>query len=170
MDSLTRSSWSQEWEGWRERPQRKTSILYQKKGKHSWPDKTKCPPHSRSWTGSKCFPLLNAAVLPNPTRNHHIEVHVHVRPGVVQCRRLAFSYVLPALPVFPDTYNSATINIVSILLLEGHADLSAEHDVGGPQVMTLLILLILFLSPKERRPRSSEEVGPTWMIPCTHLF
>lgn len=45
--------------------------------------------------------------------------------------------------------NSATINIVSILLLEGHVDLSAQHDIGGPQVMTLLVLLVLFYHPRK---------------------
>ena len=66
-------SWNQESErysGKRERPQKKTNIPYQKKKKPCWADKTNaCPPHPTSWSGSKCS-LLNAAMLPNPTKNH----------------------------------------------------------------------------------------------------
>lgn len=59
------------------------------------------------------------------------------------------SFFICFLPSRLPRYNSATVNIVSILLLKVHVDLSAEHDVGEPQLMTLLILLVLFYHPRK---------------------
>lgn len=81
------------------------STLYQKKEKHCCRQYQQVPTTPTSWTGSKCSPLLKAAVGHQILEGIiHSEFRVYGTPWscAMQKEALSFPYILPALPVFPD--------------------------------------------------------------------
>lgn len=79
-------------------------ILYQKKGQHCCANKTKrYPLHPTAWIGTRCSPLLNLAMLPNPRSNHAHWIPCGWRPlELCSGEDLSLPSLFPALPLFPD--------------------------------------------------------------------
>lgn len=140
------------------------STLYQRKEKHCCRQYQRVPTAPTSWTGSKCSPLLKAAVGHQTLEGIiHSEFCVYGTP-LELCnaeRSLVISLHTSCLTSL-SRYNRywGTVVIFSIFLLKTQVDLSAYHDVGRILVYDSSYLAYSSLSPKERRP-SPSEVCPT---------